>query len=224
MRILVIEDYQPLRAAVVAAIGATGSAVDASGNGDEGAWYAKVNAYDLIVLDLCLPGIDGMEVLRRMRTEGSQAHVLITSAKDTLADRVAGLDAGADDYLAKPYAVEELLARIRALVRRKYQRKQPVLEIADLRIDTVTHEIRRGGDLIDLTPREYALLELLAHRSGELVTRQDIRERIYDFRTDLGSNVIDVYIGYLRRKLEDGGRSRLLHTKRGHGYRLGEQP
>ncbi len=209
---------------MVAAIGAAGFAVDASDNGDEGAWYAKVNAYDLIVLDLGLPGIDGMEVLRRMHNDSNQAHVLITSAKDTLADRVAGLDAGADDYLAKPYAVEELLARIRALVRRKYQRKQPILEIADLRIDSVTHEVSRGGDLIDLTPREYALLELLAHRSGELVSRQDIRERIYDFRTDLGSNVIDVYIGYLRRKLEDGGRSRLLHTKRGHGYRLGDQP
>jgi DNA-binding response OmpR family regulator len=224
MRALVIEDYAPLRAAVVQALTAEGFAVDASGDGDEGAWFAGNNVYDVILLDLSLPGRDGLAVLRELRTHGKEAHVLIMTARDAVADRCAGLDAGADDYLVKPFAIAELLARVRALLRRAYQRKDPVLHVADLALDTAKHTVQRGGAAIELTPREYGLLEFLARRSGELVTRDDIRDHLYDFRSEAGSNVIDVYIGYLRRKLEEGGRPRLLHTRRGHGYILGEQP
>ncbi|HAT09903.1 MAG TPA: DNA-binding response regulator [Planctomycetes bacterium] len=221
MRALVVEDYHPLRAAIAQALRGEGFAVDESGDGEEGAWFARGTPFDIIILDLGLPKLDGLEVLRQMRARGDQAHVLIVTARDRVEDRCAGLDAGADDYLVKPFAVPELLSRVRALLRRAYARKDPVLRIADLAIDTATHRVQRGSQDIELSQREYTLLEFLALRAGELVTREDIRSHLYDFRSESGSNVIDVYIGYLRKKIERDDLPRLLTTRRGHGYILG---
>jgi DNA-binding response OmpR family regulator len=147
--------------------------------------------------------------------------VLILTAKDTAADRVKGLDAGADDYLVKPFDLAELLARVRALVRREYKAKNPTLAVQSLEIDTTGRTVCRGGQAIPLTPREYALLEYLALRQGQVVSRADIWEHVYDFRSEASSNVVDVFIGHLRRKIEQAGKPRLLHTRRGHGYVLG---
>ncbi len=222
MRLLVIEDYTPLRKAVVRGLEEAGYAVDSTGDGKEGLWYAQSNDYDLIVLDLMLPGLDGWGILRSLRQEGQQTHVLILTARDTVDDRVVGLDMGADDYLIKPFALEELLARVRALLRRKYQSKNPSLRVGDLEIDQVTRKVQLGGNAIQLTSREYALLELLALRAGEVVTRSEIWERLYEFNSQAQSNVVDVYIGYLRKKLDRPGLPPLIHTRRGHGYWLGE--
>lgn len=221
MRILVVEDYPPLRRSLVMGLKDQGYAVDETGDGDEGLWFATRNSYDAIVLDLMLPGTDGVEILRRLRAAGSTVHVLVLTARDSVADRVKGLDLGADDYLIKPFAFDELLARLRALTRRAYGGKSPLLTVADLDMDTAARQVRRAGKVIELTPREYALLELLAHRQGTVVTRDEIREHCYGFADEAGSNVIDVYIGYLRRKIDGDGQVALIHTRRGHGYLLG---
>ncbi len=222
MRLLVIEDYTPLRKAVVRGLEEAGYAVDSTGDGKEGLWYAQSNDHDLIVLDLMLPSLDGWEILRTLRREGRQTHVLILTARDGVDDRVVGLDMGADDYLIKPFALEELLARVRALLRRRYLRKNPLLTVGDLEMDQATHQVRRGGQAIHLTAREYALLEFLALRAGEVVTRSDIWDHLYEFNSQVQSNVVDVYIGYLRKKLDQPGLPPLIHTRRGHGYWLGE--
>jgi DNA-binding response OmpR family regulator len=201
-----------------------GFAVDASGDGEEGLWYAESQDYDVIILDLMLPGMDGLSILERLRAKQNPAHVLILTAKDTVADRVAGLERGADDYLVKPFAFAELLARVNALVRRKYEAKSPRIRIADLEIDTQARSVCRAGGVIELTGREYLLLEYLALRQDHVVTRAEIWEHIYDFNAEPNSNVIDVYVGSLRRKLEHGGLPRLIHTRRGLGYVLAEKP
>lgn len=224
MRVLVVEDYEPVRKSVSQGLRNAGFAVDASGDGEEGLWYARTNDYDAIVLDLMLPGMSGLAVLQELRKAGRKTHVLILTARDGVEDRVAGLNLGADDYLVKPFAFAELLARVRALVRRSYAAKNPVICVADLEVDTVARSARRAGQRLDLTAREYALLEFLAVRAGELVTRTDIWGHVYEFDSDAHSNVVDVYIGYLRRKLERSGRPRLIHTRRGQGYVLGEEP
>lgn len=223
MRILLVEDYAPLRIAIAEALRLQGYAVDAAGDGAEARWYATGNQYDLIVLDIMLPEVDGLSLLREWRGKGDRTHVLVITARDTLDDRIAGLDGGADDYLVKPFAIAELLARARALLRRGYQIKNPLLTLGDLVIDTARHQARRGTRDLGLTPREYALLEYLASRPGELVTREEIREHVYDFAADPGSNVINVYVGYLRRKLGDEPVP-LLHTQRGQGYVLALEP
>ncbi len=221
MRLLLIEDYRPLRQSLTKGLHEAGFAVDATGDGKEGLWYAMGNEYDVIILDLMLPGMDGLEILKRVRSQGRRASVLILTAKDTVQDRVTGLDLGADDYLVKPFAFEELLARIRALLRRSYQEKSPCVEIADLRIDLTTRRVWRGSEEILLTPREYALLEYLAMRTGQTVSRTDIWEHVYEFNSSASSNVVDVYIGYLRKKLGERDESVLIHTVRGRGYVLG---
>jgi DNA-binding response OmpR family regulator len=162
-------------------------------------------------------------VLSRLRREGSAVPILVLTAKDTVADRVKGLDLGADDYLVKPFALAELLARVRAMVRRGYGNKSPVMRVEDLEIDTAARTARRGDRVIDLSAREFALLELMAARAGEVVTRMDIWEHIYDFGSDRASNVVDVYIGHLRKKIEGPGMKRLIHTRRGQGYQLGRR-
>lgn len=220
MRALLVEDYAPLRESVAQSLVEAGFAVDAAGDGEEGAWLARGGDYDVIVLDIALPKRDGLTILRDLRRAGARVPVLLLTARDTVADRVAGLDAGADDYLVKPFALEELLARVRALLRRKYAAADPVIRVRDLELDTVSRVVRRGGARIELTAREYALLEYLAHRAGEVVSRTDIWEHVYDFCATVESNVVDVYIGYLRRKVESGGRPRLIHTRRGQGYML----
>jgi len=221
MRILLIEDYLPLQKSIHQGLHEAGFAVDLTGDGQEGLWYAMNNDYDVIILDLMLPGMDGLKILKKIRAKGRQTHVLILTAKDTLEDRVAGLDMGADDYLVKPFAFEELLARIHALVRRKYQEKNPTLKIQDLRLEQATQKVWRGREKIELTPREYALLEYLALRAGNLVSRTDIWEHIYEFNSSASSNVVDVYIGYLRKKIEQPGKPALIRTVRGRGYILG---
>ena len=221
MRALVVEDSLPIRTAIRDGLAEQGFAVDVAANGEDGLWLAEQNPYDIIVLDIMLPLIDGLEVLRRLRAKGSKVAVLLLTARDTVEDRVTGLDTGADDYLVKPFAFAELLARVRTLVRRRYDAKDPVLRVDDLVIDTVKRRVKRGEAAVALSPREYALLEYLALRAGELVTRTDIWEHVYDFRSDAQSNVVDVYVSYLRKKL---GPPSLIHTRRGQGYVLGGEP
>jgi DNA-binding response OmpR family regulator len=222
MRVLVIEDYQPLRESVVQGLSENGFAVDATGDGEEGLWYAQSGEYDVILLDLMLPKLDGLAILRSLREGGNPAHVLILTAKDALKDRLRGLNLGADDYLVKPFSLDELLARVRALVRRKYAAKSPVVRVAGLEIDTVARVVRCGGQPIELTAREYAIIEYLALRAGQTVARATIWEHVYDFAAEPNSNVIDVYIARLRKKLRQGGRPDPIHTRRGMGYVLGE--
>ena len=222
MRALVVEDYAPIRNAVTEGLAENGFAVDAACEGEEGLWLAQNNPYDVIVLDLMLPKLDGLTILKRLRKAGADIPVLVLTAKDAVEDRVAGLDLGADDYLVKPFAFSELLARVRALVRRRYDTRTPTLCIEDLEIDTVKRLVKRAGESVVLSAREYALLEYLAVRTGQLVTRTEIWEHVYDFRSDAHSNVVDVYIGYLRKKLESDRLPKLIHTRRGHGYVLGK--
>ena len=223
MRVLIVEDYTPLRIAVAKGLSDAGFSVDAAANGKGGLWQAESGEYDVIILDLMLPEVDGLTILKRLRESNNNAHVLILTAKDTVGDRIDGLNLGADDYLTKPFVFAELLARVRALIRRKYGEKNPVLHIDDLAIDTRSREVKRRGELIELTPKEYALLEFLALRTGEVVTRTDIWEHVYDFHSETQSNVVDVYISYLRKKVDREGMSKLIHTRRGHGYVLGEK-
>jgi DNA-binding response OmpR family regulator len=223
MRLLIIEDYKPLREPLTKGLREAGFAVDSTGDGEEGLWYAVGNDYDVIILDLMLPGIDGLEILKRLRAQGRQSHVLILTARDTLNDRVTGLDLGADDYLVKPFEFRELLARIRALVRRSYRQKNPLLAIQDLRIDLAGQRVWRSQEEIPLTPREYALLEYLAMRAGQVVPRSDIWEHVYEFNSSTSSNVVDVYIGYLRKKIDRPDGPSLINTIRGRGYSLGAE-
>jgi DNA-binding response OmpR family regulator len=223
MRLLLIEDYRPLRESLAKGLREAGFAVDATGDGAEGLWYARGNDYDVIILDLMLPGVDGLSILQQLRAEGRPNHVLILTAKDTVDDRITGLDLGADDYMVKPFAFRELLARVRALLRRSYRTKNPRLEIQDLQIDLAAQRVWRGGEEIMLTPREYALLEYLAMRAGQVVSRTDIWEHVYEFNSSASSNVVDVYVGYLRKKIERPDRPPLLNTIRGRGYTLGAE-
>jgi DNA-binding response OmpR family regulator len=223
MRVLVVEDYPPLRRSLSRGLGEAGFAVDTAADGDEGLALARMGVYDVIILDVMLPKIDGFTILRRLRDSANPNRILLLTAKDTVADRVHGLDLGADDYLVKPFALEELIARVKALVRRKYRQSSPTVKVADLHVDTAARVVRRGDERIELTGREYSILEVLALRAGEIVTRDEIWSRVYDFAAETNSNVVDVYIGYIRKKLERGGRSRLIHTRRGIGYELAEE-
>jgi DNA-binding response OmpR family regulator len=197
-----------------------GYAVDTAVDEMEALAYASGNDYDVVVLD-DLPASDGRSILSKLRRRDPRLHVLVVSARDAVADRIRCLDAGADDYLVKPFSFEELEARIRALTRRKYGQKDPVIRVGNLQIDTVSRRVRRGGDDISLTRREYALLEYLAVRQGETVCRIDIWEHLYDLADTSTSNVVDVYIGYLRKKIDVRGEPSLIRTIHGHGYSLG---
>ena len=220
MRILIIEDYEPLRQAVVQRLREENFQVDAAADGTKGLELARSNDYTLILLDLILPDMDGLEVLADVRRRGSETAVLILTARDAVPERISGLDAGADDYLVKPFALEELMARVRVLVRRRYGHNHSVLVVGDLEIDLRKRMARRAGEGISLTAREFALLELLALRRGGLVTRREIWEQIYDLNYEAVSNVVDVYIAHLRKKIERPGLPRLIHTRRGEGYVL----
>ena len=222
MRILLIEDYVPLQTAIVRGFREAGYSVDAASDGRAGACFAETGDYDVIVLDIMLPKKDGWTILEQLRECGKQTHVLMLTAKDQLADRIRGFKLGTDDYLVKPFAFEELLARVAALIRRKYNCKSPVVRVADLEIDRNTRTVHRAGQRIDLSARELSLLEFLAMRPGRVVSRDEIWEHVYDFSSIPGSNVIDVYIRLLRRKLERTDWPRLIHTRRGQGYVLGE--
>ena len=220
MRILLVEDSKRLQTYVGKGLRLAGYAVDVAGDGDEGLWLAVENEYDVIVLDLMLPKLDGISVLQRLRAAGRDAHVLLLTAKDTVADRVYGLGQGADDYLVKPFAFEELLARVQALARRAYGVKSAQLAIGDLTIDMARRIAAWKGEALNLRPREYALLELLALRRGELVSRTEIERHIYDELAEPMSNVVDSAICLLRKKINRPGSPSLIQTRRGMGYVL----
>jgi two-component system copper resistance phosphate regulon response regulator CusR len=223
VRLLVIEDEPRVRAFVERGLAERGYAVDTASRGDEGLRLALIHPYDAIVLDLMLPGLDGLGVLKELRNAARTTPVLILTARDDVHDRVRGLDAGADDYLAKPFAVAELLARLRALLRRGTATPS-VIRVADLTVDLLGRTVERAGRRIELTAKEFALLEYLARHAGEVLTRTMISEHVWDMNFDGFSNVIDVYIRYLRKKIDEPFATRLIHTRRGIGYVLAETP
>jgi DNA-binding response OmpR family regulator len=220
MRILLIEDSERLQRSLGAGLRKAGYALDVAGEGKEGLRKALCGDYDVIVLDLMLPGMDGLSLLKRLRADGRNTHVLILTAKDTVEDRVLGLQIGADDYLIKPFAFDELLARIQALVRRGHGFKNPCIRVGHLEIDTSARTVAVAGTAVDLAPREYALLEYLARHRGAVVSRAQIERHIYDDTAELMSNVVDSAICALRRKIDLPDVPPLIQTRRGIGYVL----
>ena len=220
MRILLIEDEADAAQILAKGLRRQSYAVDIVGDGEAGLYEASVNDYDLIILDCMLPRKDGFAVCRELRAQGSAVPVLMLTARDDVEDRIAGLDTGADDYLTKPFHFHELLARLRALLRRGKALRPERIVIADLVVDTRAHVVKRNGRLIELTSREYALLEYLARRADEVVGRAEIAEHVWDLHFDPFSNLIEVYVQRLRRKLDDGSAQKLIHTRRGEGYLL----
>lgn len=220
MRVLVVEDYEPVRNAVVQALTEEGYAVDSADNGRDGLWYAKSGEHNVIVLDILLPHVNGIEILQTLRSSENHVPVLLLTALDEVDHRIKGLDSGADDYLVKPFAIAELIARVRALLRRSYGDGTSTIEVGALRIDTVARLVYCNNKAVDLTAREYSLLELLARRRGKVVSRAEIWKSIYDFQADSSSNVVDVYIGYLRKKLDLPEGPSMIQTRRGLGYVL----
>ena len=223
MQVLVVDDEAAVREALRRALTLEGYSVELAADGAE-ALHRLSNeaATDAVVLDVLMPGVDGLEVCRRIRSAGNHVPVLMLTARDEISDRVAGLDAGADDYLVKPFALEELLARLRALLRRSTNGDRGVLRFADLELDPATREVRRGDEAIDLTRTEFSLLELFLRNPRQVLTRSVIFERVWGYDFGHSSNSLDVYIGYLRRKTEAGGKPRLVQTVRGVGYALRE--
>ena len=220
MRVLVIEDDRKAAKLLTRGLQEEGFVVDVSATGEEGEAQASVNDYDVIVLDWLLPGKDGIAVCRELRAHGVFTPILMLTARDGLADRVSGLTVGADDYLTKPFAFAELLARIRALLRRSRLAQPTVIRIADLTIDPATRRVTRAGAPVALTAREYAILEVLARSGGEIVSRTRLVERVWDEASDVLDNLVDAHVSHLRKKIDRGGVP-LIHTVRGFGYRLG---
>lgn len=220
MRVLLVEDHQPLLRALRQGLEEEGFAVDVATDGEEADVKCRTTGYDVVVLDIMLPKVDGLTLLKRWRGDGLNTHVLMLTARGTTPDKVTGLDTGADDYLTKPVDLDELFARIRALIRRGHQQKDPVLRCYDLEIDTAARTVRRAGQVVHLTPREYALLEFLAFHRGKVVTRSMIWEHLYDEYDENTSNVVDVYIRYLRNKIDKGFDPQLILTRWGEGYML----
>ncbi len=220
MRILVIEDNHRLSSSLAANLAHEGYSVDAAYDGQEGQDLAELTPYDLIILDILLPEKDGLQVCRDLRRRRIHTPILLLTARDSVDDRVQGLDCGADDYLVKPFAMRELLARLRALLRRQSPYTNGRLEMGDLVVDPVTHTVEREGRSIDLTPKEFALLEFLLYHPNQVVTREMIEQHIWNYDFESESNVIDVYVRRLRRKIDDPFATKLLTTVRGVGYRL----
>jgi two-component system response regulator MprA len=220
--VLVVEDDDRLAASIRRALAYDGHRVEVVHDGVEGLARIRDSAPDVVVLDVVLPGVDGLEICRRIRAAGDGVAVLMVTARDAVPDRVAGLDAGADDYLVKPFAHEELLARVRALVRRRGGEPGEVLRVADLVVDVPAMRVTRAGRPVDLTTQEFRLLEHLARHPRVVLARDRLLEAVWGYDARTASNVVDVYVGYLRRKLEDGGRERLIHAVRGVGYVLRE--
>lgn len=221
MRVLVVEDESSIARFICQGLREAGYAVDVASDGQEGLNYALAVPYDVLILDILLPKMDGLRLLRELRERGVRTPILLLTARDTVEDRVQGLDSGADDYLVKPFAFPELLARVRALLRRPPLQSDPILRVGDLEMDTARREVRRAGRRIDLSPREFALLEYLMRHPNRVLTRTQIAEHIWDFDFFTESNVVDVYIGYLRRKIDRGFDRPLIHTVRGVGYQIG---
>jgi len=221
MRILVVDDERAVRDSLRRALELEGYEIELAGDGREALYRLDSETQpDAIILDVLMPGLDGLEVCRRIRATGNSVPVLMLTARDAVENRVEGLDAGADDYVTKPFALEELLARVRALIRRSTDGANEKLRFADLELDPGTREVRRGGEPIELTRTEFSLLELFLRNPRQVLTRSIIFERVWGYDFGFASNSLDVYIGYLRRKTEAGGRPRLIHTVRGVGYAL----
>jgi two-component system, OmpR family, response regulator MprA len=221
-RVLVVDDEPPVRDALERALSLEGYRVDLAEDGAQALKKVATEEPDLIVLDVLMPGVDGLETCRRLRAEGRGLPVLMLTARDAVSDRVDGLDAGADDYLVKPFALEELLARLRALMRRSSPEEADVLRFSDLVLDLGADEARRGNRVIDLTRTEFLLLELFMRNPKQVLTRSIIFDRVWGYDFGPTSNSLEVYVGYLRRKTEAGGEPRLIHTMRGVGYVLRE--
>ncbi len=224
MRVLVVEDEKKTASFVRKALQAEGFAVDICHNGDEALSAAVAAPYDALVLDIMLPGRDGLSVLRLLRDRKNATPVLLLSARGEVSERVEGLNSGADDYLPKPFALAELVARVRALTRRGADNKSTTLRVADLTLDTLTRKAQRGSSEIELTAREYRLLEFLMRSAGRLCGRMMILEKVWDYSFDPGTNLVDVYLKRLREKIDAGFETKLLHTVRGAGYVLKERP
>jgi heavy metal response regulator len=220
MRVLLVEDERKISAYVRRGLEEEGYAVDTAYTGREALDWAAAVEFDLIVLDVLLPELDGLAVCRELRRHGARTPILMLTARDAVEDRVAGLDAGADDYLVKPFAMRELLARLRALTRRATDRKSTVLQVADLTLDPRTHRVKRGSRTIELAAKEYAVLECLMREPGRVLTRTVIAEHVWNYDVYNQSNVVDVYIRNLRRKIDDPCAVKLIQTIRGAGYRL----
>ncbi len=218
MRLLVVEDEKKVASFIKKGLEEEHYAVDLAYDGEEGLYLSETNDYDLIILDLMIPKLHGWEVLKRIRARRDNVPILVLTARDSVEDKVKGLDAGCDDYLTKPFAFAELLARIRALLRREKTEKEPVLRIADLTLSLVTHKVDRRGKEIELTSREYALLEYFMRNQNKVLTRTMISEHVWDYHFDSMTNVIDVYVNYLRRKIDKDFEPKLIHTIRGIGY------
>jgi two-component system, OmpR family, copper resistance phosphate regulon response regulator CusR len=221
MRVLIVEDERKIAAYLKRGLEEQGYAVDTVHTGSEALDWAEAAPYDILILDIMLPEMDGLSVCRELRKRDNRTPVLMLTARDAVDDRVNGLDAGADDYLVKPFALKELMARLRAISRRSTETpKNPVLQVADLTLDTLTRRVKRGGKLVELTSKEYAVLECLMREPDHVLTRTQIAEHVWNYDVYNQSNVVDVYIKNLRRKIDDGFDLKLIHTVRGAGYRL----
>ncbi len=222
MKVLIVEDEKKVASFLKKGLEQEYYSVDVTLDGKEGLKYALLNEYDLIILDIMLPLMDGITLLKEIRKEKNETPVLMLTAKDTIGDKVVGLDSGADDYLAKPFAFVELLARVRALLRRKEKDKTLILYIDDLSLDTQTHIVTRDGKEIILTPKEYSVLEYLIRNKNHVISRIKLTEHVYEYQFDPNTNVIDVYINKLRNKIDKGYNHQILHTIRGIGYMIKE--
>ena len=222
MRLLIIEDEAKISGFIKRGLKEEGYSVDVAADGEDGYFLATTQDYDLIVLDIMLPKLDGLSLCRRLRDEKKTVPILMLTVKDSVKDKVAGLNAGADDYLTKPFAFEEFLARCRALLRKRESSAETKLEAADIVLDLLRHKVTRAGEEISLTPREYSLLEYLLRCRGTVVTRTMISEHVWDINFDPFTNIIDVYVNYLRKKIDTGRAQPLIHTIRGRGYILKE--
>jgi two-component system OmpR family response regulator len=220
LRVLVVEDHDRMADMLRRGLEEDGYAVDTATTGEDGLWMASESPYDAIVLDVMLPAADGFEVCRKLRAAGNWAPVLMLTAKDAVDDRVRGLDAGADDYLTKPFSFEELLARLRALLRRGSEARPAVLRVGDLVLDPARHAVERGDERIDLTAKEFSLLEYFMRRAGQVLTRSELIDHVWDFAFEGDSNVVDVYVRYLREKIDRPFGRETLETVRGAGYLL----
>lgn len=218
MRLLVIEDEKKVARFIKKGLEEEGYAVDLAFDGEEGLAMVLDLVHDLIILDIGLPKIDGLQVLKKLRERKVPTPVLLLTVRATIEDKVLGLDSGADDYLTKPFAFQELLARIRALLRRKAEAGSPLLQVEELVLDPARHLVTRGGERIDLTSKEFALLEYFMRNAGRVLSRAMISEHVWDYDFDTETNVIDVYVNYLRRKIDSGREKKLIHTVRGSGY------
>jgi two-component system OmpR family response regulator len=218
MRVLLVEDDERLSSSLARGLRGEGYAVDVAARGDEAIAQARVYDYDVVILDVMLPGPDGVAVCRTLREGGRWSPVLMLTARDGVADRIRGLDAGADDYLIKPFDFGELVARVRALLRRGAPERPAILVAGDLEIDPATRSVARAGRRVDLSAREFAVLEFLARRAGQVVSRSELLEHVWDRNYEGSTNIVDVYVGYLRRKLENPFGRSLIHTVRGAGY------